>query len=228
MKHSKTGQHLCQALLTVIAALTILPAQAELVPGYSDDVRYAFDPRELALLPRYCLYTQLFAQNTQRSSHPEESKRWALAMGAGFNHMHHYCWGLMYTNRALLLVRDQRTRALYLGNSIAEFDYAINRVPADFKLLPEMLTKKGENLIRLDRSAQGLFELERAIALKADYWPSYAAISDYYRSAGESAKARKWLEDGLSASPNTQALMRRLAELDAEQSTHGSESSAKR
>jgi tetratricopeptide (TPR) repeat protein len=104
----------------------------------------------------------------------------------------------------------------------------IQRVPPDFKLLPEILTKKGENLIRLDRSAQGIIELERAIALKADYWPSYAAISDYYKSAGEPAKARKWLEDGLSASPDTRALTRRLAELDAQQVKHSSEPSPKR
>src|SRR5581483_449641 len=99
--------------------------------------------------------------------------------------------------RALLLVHDQQTRKHYLTNSIGEFDYVIYRVPTDFKLLPEILTKKGENLIRLERSAEGIEQLERAIALKADYWPPYAALSDYYSSVGEPAKARKWLEEGL-------------------------------
>jgi tetratricopeptide (TPR) repeat protein len=128
--------------------------------------------------------------------------------------MHHYCWGLMNTNRAILLVRDQRWRTHHLNYSIAEFDYVIRSASPNFKLLPEVLTKKGENLIRLDRGQEGIVELQRAIELKPDYWPPYAAISDYYRTIGDLAKARESLEEGLSASPNTKALMRRLAEID--------------
>jgi tetratricopeptide (TPR) repeat protein len=134
----------------------------------------------------------------------------------------------MFTNRALLLVRDQQTRRHYLGRAIADFDYVIQRASPGFRLLPEILTKKGENLIRLDSSAQGITELESAIALKPDYWPPYAALSDHYRSIGEPAKARKWLQEGLSASPNTQALMRRLAELDAPQGQGSSKPPPKR
>jgi len=128
--------------------------------------------------------------------------------------MHHYCWGLMKTNRAILLVRTQQMRNFYLGSSIAEFNYVIRNALPDFKLLPEILTKKGENLIRLDRGPQGIVELQRAIELKPDYWPPYAAMSDYYTKIGDLAKAREWLEEGLSASPNTKALMRRMAEID--------------
>lgn len=136
-------------------------------------------------------------------------------MGSSFNNIHHYCWGLMYTNRALLLARSQPVQTHYLGSAIGEFDYVIQRAASDFRLLPEILTKKGENLIRLDKGPQGVSELERAIALKPDYWPPYAALSDYYRMIGDHAKARALLEEGLSASPNTKALRRRLVELDA-------------
>jgi tetratricopeptide (TPR) repeat protein len=164
------------------------------------------------------MYTQLFRLNVPGGGDPEEIKRWTLIMGNSFNNMHHYCWGLMYTNRALLLAPYQRMRVQYLGSSIVEFDYVILRAQPDFKLLPEILTKKGENLIWLDRGPQGVTELERAIALKPDYWPPYAAISDYYRKTGDPTKAREWLEKGLSASPDTKALMRRLAELNASKS----------
>jgi tetratricopeptide (TPR) repeat protein len=218
MKRSKTARYLCQLALALATGLILgMPVRGQQIPGYSDNVRYAFDARELALLPRYCMYTLVFRDNVQGGNSPEEITRWTLLMGPGYNHVHHYCWGLMYTNRALLLVRDQQTRTHYLSNAVGEFEYVIQRVPRDFKLLPEILTRKGENLIRLERNAEGIEELERAIALKADYWPPYAAISDYYRSFGEPAKARKWLEEGLSASPNSHALTRRLAELDAQQ-----------
>jgi tetratricopeptide (TPR) repeat protein len=126
----------------------------------------------------------------------------------------------MNTNRALLLVRDQRWRTYHLKYSIAEFDYVIDRAPADFKMLPEILNRKGENLIRLDMGPQGVRELERAIAVKPDYWPSYAALSDYYRKLGVPAKARKWLERGLSVTPDVKALERRMAELNAAKEEH--------
>jgi len=190
------------------------PVHGQGVPGYPDDVRYGFDPREVAMLPGYCIYTQLFRDNVPGGRDPEKIKRWSAIMGPTFVHMHHYCWGLMKTNRALLLVRSQRFRDHYLHSSLEEFDYVINRAPSDFNLLPEIITKKAENLLRLGKRQAGLEELERAIALKPDYWPPYAAMSDHYKDAGDRSKARHWLEAGLSYTPDVNALKRRLAEID--------------
>jgi len=165
MKASKSIRYLCQAAFALGSVLAAsIPAHGQGVPGYPDDVRYGFDPREVALLPRYCLYTQIFRE-TLGTNNPNEFKRWTLVMGSSFNNMHHYCWGLMNTNRALFLVHTERWRKYYFDMSIGEFNYVINRAPPDFKLLPEILTKKCENLIRLDRGPQGVLECERAIAL---------------------------------------------------------------
>jgi len=120
----------------------------------------------------------------------------------------------MKTNRALLFTRAPQHRTFYLDSSISEFDYVISYAPRDFILLPEILTKKGENLIRLGRASQGALELLRAIELKPDYWPPYAAVSDYYKEIGEIAKAREWLEKGLSVTPDVKALRLRMAEID--------------
>jgi len=147
-------------------------------------------------------------------NNPAEIERWYSIMGPTFKHMHHYCWGLMKTNRALLFTRAPQHRTFYLDSSISEFDYVISYAPRDFILLPEILTKKGENLIRLGRASQGALELLRAIELKPDYWPPYAAVSDYYKEIGEIAKAREWLEKGLSVTPDVRALKSRLANLE--------------
>jgi tetratricopeptide (TPR) repeat protein len=212
MNASKSVRYLCQAAFALGSVLAAgIFAQGQDIPGYPDDPRDG-DPRELAMLPRYCMYTQPYRARVPGS--PEEVKRWTLVMGPNFNDIHHYCWGLMYTNRAVNLARSERMRTHYLGRSIAEFDYVIQRVPPDFKLLPEILTRKGENLIRLDKGTQGISEFERAIALKPDYWPPYAAISDYYMKIGNLAKARVWLEQGLSVTPDVKALKRRMAEID--------------
>jgi Flp pilus assembly protein TadD len=77
-----------------------------------------------------------------------------------------------------------------------------------------MLTKRGENLLRLGNGPRGLLDLTRAIELKPDHWPPYAALSDYYKALGNFDSAREWAEKGLSAAPGTKALQRRLAELE--------------
>jgi hypothetical protein len=114
---------LCQALLALAFSVSgSVPAHGQGIPGYPDDVRYGFDPREVALLPRYCIYTQLFRAAVPGGNDLTEQKRWTSIMGDSFNNMHHYCWGLMNTNRALFLVRAERWRKYYLGMSVGEFD----------------------------------------------------------------------------------------------------------
>jgi len=184
------------------------------IPGYPDDARYAFDPREVALLPEYCKYTQLFRNRVQGGNDPKRIEQWHATLGETFLALHHYCWGLMDTNRALFLARSKQVATHYLNTSVSEFDYVLERAPADFPLSPEILTKKGENLIRLGRGPSGVLELQRAIELKPDYWPPYAALSDYYSELGNPASAREILQKGLAVSPNAKALMSRLARLD--------------
>ena len=186
-------------------------AQTE-IPGYPDTIM-AYDPREVALLPRYCAYTQSFRERVPGGNDQKVIDEWYAQLGQPFHAMHHYCWGLMKTNRALFLARGQQARRFYLADSLTEFDYVITRVPDDFILLPEILARKGENLILLGRGQVGVLELERAIELKPDYWPPYAYISDFHKRAGDLTKAREILERGLALSPDAKGLLRRADEL---------------
>ena len=196
------------ALLVVIAC----DSSATNIPGYPERVE-GYDAREVAQLPKYCPHTLEFRAHVPGGSNDTEIKRWTSLMGPTFNAMHHYCWGLMHTNRALYLAPTKQLRDFHLGASIDEFNYVLRHATDDFVLLPEILTKKGENLIRLGRGPLALMELERAIAVKPDYWPPYAALSDYFRDAGDIEKAKQALERGLAAAPDTQALKRRVADL---------------
>jgi tetratricopeptide (TPR) repeat protein len=189
------------------------PASAQApVPGYPDSI-FAYDPREVAMLPRYCIHTQLFRDHVPGGNNPEQISRWTTAMGTTFIHMHHYCYGLMDLNRATILARDAQARRFYLDNAVREFDYVLERAPADFVLLPEILTKKGETFVRQGRAPLAIEQFERAIEIKPDYWPPYAHLSDYYRDAGDLGKARELLDRGLAAAPDAKGLQRRLAEL---------------
>jgi tetratricopeptide (TPR) repeat protein len=176
--------------------------------------QYQFEAKQLAMLPPYCKYTQVFRENVPGGNDVQQIERWANALGAGnFLHLHHYCAGLENTNRALYFSSTKLDRDRELRTSLNEFDYVLARVTPDFALLPEILTKRGENLLRLGSGPQGLLDLNRAIELKPDHWPPYAALSDYYKALGDVASAREWAEKGLSAAPGTKALQRRLTEL---------------
>ena len=200
------------ALTLATLLVSCMTASAQDVPGYPANID-AYDPREVAMLPPYCKYTQLFREKVPGGSNAEEGQRWQTILGPTFFAMHHYCWGLMKTNRGVLLARTGSVKTAYLSYSIEEFDWVIQRAPDDFILLPEVLTKKGEVLIRLGKGPLAMVSLERAAELKPDYWPPYAHMSDYYKSTGDTAKARVLLEQGLSFSPDAPALKRRLAEL---------------
>jgi tetratricopeptide (TPR) repeat protein len=119
----------------------------------------------------------------------------------------------MLTNRALLLARDPATRKSYLAGSIGDLDYMIRNVSKNFVMLPEIHTKKGENLLHLGRATEALSEFQAAIDLKPDYWPPYVAMIDYYKSVGNLKKAREITEKGLEFSPDSKALKQRLAQL---------------
>lgn len=181
------------------------------IPGYPTNL-LDYDARELAMLPRYCIYTQDFRGKAPGGNNPVEIDRWYSVLGKAFHGMHHYCWGLMKTNRAIFLVRNQKDREFLLTDAIGEFDFVLRSAPPDFVLLPEIYTKKGENLVRLGR-AEGVVELQRAIRIKPDYWPPYAALSDYFKQIKDIPKAREWIEKGLSVVPDAKPLRQRLADL---------------
>jgi len=177
--------------------------------------QYQLDPKQLAMLPPYCKYTQVFRDKVPGGNDPQQIERWGSVLGAqSFHHLHHYCAGLGSTNRALYFSSTKQDRNFELSQSVREFDYVLERVPADYVLRPEILTKRGENLLRLGNGPEGALDLNRAIELKPDHWPPYAALSDYYKELGDLRSAREWAEKGLAAAPGTKALQRRLAELD--------------
>ena len=195
-----------ELLIATGFALALAPIHAE--------AQYKYEQSLMHMLPMYCRYTQDFINRFSGTDRNTEQDRWKASLGPTFIHMHHYCYGLMDVNRAAFLAQDAIESRFNLTNSVAEFDYVIERAPLDFPMLPEILTKKGESLLKLNRDGEAMLQFERAVKIKPGYEPAYAAASDYYKDIREPAKAREWLRKGLSAAPNSKALKRRLAELD--------------
>jgi tetratricopeptide (TPR) repeat protein len=208
------------ALAAVLVAILVARAgyaatDTGLPPGYPEHVD-ALDLREVAMLPDYCKYTQIFRDGIPGANDQAKIDRLYASMGPTFHALHHYCFGLMKTNRALFLARTPTVKRFYLDSSIIEFDYVLRSAASrseNFVLLPEILTRKGENLVRLGRGPTAVQQLQHAMELKPDYWPPYAVLSDYYKSAGQIDRAREVLEKGLSLSPEAKGLRTRLAGL---------------
>jgi tetratricopeptide (TPR) repeat protein len=202
------------AVVMLIVAGSAQSVRAQQIPRDGSTVVNSYIPREIAMLPHYCIYTQTFRDNIAGGNNINEIRRWTEVMGETFHHMHHYCYGLMNATRAMLAT-EVNPRNFYLRAAIGEMDYVIERTTPDFILMPEMLTKKGQALIRLGRSALGLEQIEKAAQLKPDYWPAYVAMADHYKDTGDLKSAREVVERGLSFAPESKDLKTRLAELSA-------------
>lgn len=188
-------------------------AAALMVP-FSVCAQYDYAPREIALLPHYCKFVGIYNMNVPGGDDPAEIAKYKEILGYMYMHMHHYCRGLQQTNYAKIFARDQVERMERFKQSIGEFNYVLGYMKDDYVLLPEVLTKKGENLFRMGKPVDALASLQRAIEVKPDYWPPYAALSDYYKDNGNKAQARAWLEKGLAAAPDAKGLRQRMADLD--------------
>jgi tetratricopeptide (TPR) repeat protein len=200
--------HPCQ-----LFSIQIFASLAGLLFATVANAQFLYDEVSVAKLPPYCRNAAIFRDQPTGGKNPADIERWIRVMGKGFIHIHHYCWGLQLTHRALFESPTKFDRDRDLRRSIPEFDYVIAAVDSNFSLLPEILTKKGENLFRLERNLDAIATLVRAIEVKSDYWPPYAALSDYYKERGKFDEARNWLKRGLAASGGAKALERRLREL---------------
>ena len=54
------------------------------IPGYPSNIE-AYDSREVAMLPHYCIYTQLFRERVPGGNNPAEIGRWRAMMGETFD-----------------------------------------------------------------------------------------------------------------------------------------------
>lgn len=195
-------------------ALAVLLAVATVSASLQAAAQVKYTERDLALLPQWCRHTQLIRDTVPGGRDPAEYQRMMTITKGMFQHLHHYCYGLIAQNRATFQARDAREREQRLRESLREFDYVLQQSPPDFLMLPEILTKRADSLIRLGAGAQGESELRRALGLKADYWPAWLALADYYHEKlGDAAKAAFTLEQGIAAAPDAPALKDRLAEL---------------
>lgn len=159
---------------------------------------------EMGALPPYCA-----ARFDEKS---EAFKNWRATMGSDFIHIHHYCAGLNFLNRARGMA-STGGRQDTLGAVVREFDYVLSHASPGFYMRPEIMMNRGIALSMMKRNGEAASNLLKAIELDAKQPRAYMALADLYDGMKNRGKALETVTDGLRHNPGTKSLQRRYTEL---------------
>ncbi len=163
---------------------------------------------EIAMLPPYCPDTMGFS--FKGPGNPAymspRANYWVAQMGHDFWWVHHYCWATVWLNRALYQASGATERNFNLKMTVSEIDFTLGKVKADFVLLPELLTKRGEVLLLLSDPGAAYDSFRRAREIKPDYWPAYTKWVEVLIKSGQKAEAMALVRVGLSHAPDSKEL----------------------
>ena len=193
----------------------LLACTASAFAGKPDNVTEA----EMALLPRYCPDTFGFKYGDAYTNTSPNAPKWVGMMGKGFWAMHHYCWALINLGRAQKPAVPANLRQATREYAIADMQYIVKNTEPDFIMLPEIYTKIGDVQLSLKHPSEANDAFARARSLKPDYWPAYIGWAEYLRRAGEKARARELVAEGLSYAPQSKTLRSLFTELGGDPAT---------
>ena len=169
---------------------------------------------ELALLPEYCIDTQGFMHGDQYSTNVSpRAGKWVAMMGPTFWHHHHYCWGLIWMQRARQPGIRPELRRGGFTDAVGDFDYVVRNATPDFILLPEVYLRLGEAYAELGNTSAALEAFAASASRKPDYWPAYVNAAQIYERVGLKKQALERIADGLKAAPKDSNLQQHYKRL---------------
>jgi tetratricopeptide (TPR) repeat protein len=167
---------------------------------------HAFRPtdREMGTLPPYCA--------ARFDSASAAFKSWRVTMGQDFNHVHHYCAGLNFLNRAYGMAAG-KDREGTLSGAIRNFDYMLGHARPDFYLRPEILMHRGLALSLANKPGEAMGNLNQAITLNPKLPRAYVALADMFVKQKNTPRALEVITKGLRENPDVRSLQKRYTEL---------------
>jgi tetratricopeptide (TPR) repeat protein len=164
-------------------------------------------PHEVGVLPEYCRHTITFSPTFGSK---EGTRFWLQELGEPFKAMHHYCWALIALNRANRFSATPQEKRHNYSSAASDIEFVLRYANDEFVLMPEILTRRAEALIKLEEFRGAERDLGRAIQIKADYWPAYAALAQSFQAQGNVARAIRVLEEGIGKVKDPRMLQRLL------------------
>ncbi len=127
-------------------------------------------------------------------------------------HMHHYCDGLRFLDRAYASMGNKKDMQHYLNESIQGFDYVLSHTQESYAMRGEVHIGKARALKLMGRKVEAASEFNKALRYKLDSPDVYLALADHYHETGNRQKALEVTIEGLKRNPNSKGLKRRYTE----------------
>ena len=159
------------------------------------------------LSPQYC-------KDRAKGVQSPEFSKWRNTFGDAYIHMHHYCAGIHAEQKAKNIL-NKGEQDYWLGRVVHQMKYVSGSVNTGHVLYPDLHTRWGWALSEQGQIAEAMQHYQLAIKAKRNYTLAYARLSELYLKANQPDEARKILESGLKASPNSKMLKRRLEKLES-------------
>lgn len=191
--------------MKTLTKLELMLALAGLVLAGHAAAEWKPSPAEMATLPSYCA-----ARFDEKSA---AFKSWRDSMGSDFMHVHHYCAGLNFVNRARGMGSSNKDRRGTLEAALRNFDYMLAHTQPDFSLRPEILMNRGIALSMMNRTGEAVGDLLKAIEANPKQARAYMTLADMYDKQKNRSKALEIVTEGLRHNPDTKSLERRYTEL---------------
>lgn len=169
-----------------LASMLLLLALLRSASAASD-----FTEEEWALLPSWCANTM--ADDGQRG--PRRLPEMLARYGGDFNHMHHYCWGVvqeMRSSNSRLPGHLQRTNA---AGAVGNYDYVLRNTQPGFVFRLDTLRRKAGVLQRSGQMDKAIAAAQQAIKEFPTEPEGYIAAAFVYLAA----KRRDLAEQVLTA-----------------------------
>ena len=157
------------------------------------------------LLPQYC---------KDNAAGKSRFEKWRSTFGEAYIHMHHYCAGVSAELKAKSTL-NQQERVSALQRVVSQMRYMSSSCNTKCVLYPELHTRWGWALGELGQVGEAVQHYQLAIKAKRNYTLAYVRLSELYLEVNQPDEARKILESGLKARPNSSALKKRLKKLDS-------------
>lgn len=132
-----------------------------------------------------------------------------------WQHMHHYCDCLRFTDRALAATArgDKYDFKYNLQIAIGGCDYIFSHTTPDYNMRPEVHVSKGKALRLAGRDAEAAMEFSKAQQLNPNYASAYHELASLYIRQGNKKMALEVVTDGLRHVAGSKALQRRYLDL---------------
>ena len=168
-------------------------------------------PTEIALSSPFCAYIR--SEKHFSGNLSPTGRGWQSVLGSGFLHIHHYCYGQVYLQRAMRYGNSPAERKFLLTSALGEFQYVVRNSKSDFVLLPEIYTRMGDVQLLLSLPKDANESFARARAIKPDYWPGYSHWTEFLIRSGKRSEAKQLVIEGLKYSPKSKPLAQQYREL---------------